>query len=65
MSLSDLQNSLKISNKNCAIIVQFGRSEIMRKGQTKLIERAINYGYDDSRIELLRNEELTIKQLET
>lgn len=36
----------------------------MRKGQTKLIERAINYGYDDSRIELLRNEELTIKQLE-
>jgi hypothetical protein len=36
----------------------------MRKGQIKLIERAIKYGYDNSRIELLRNEKLTIKQLE-
>lgn len=36
----------------------------MRKGQLKLIERATRYGIDNEKVELLKNENLTIKQLE-
>lgn len=36
----------------------------MRKGQINLIERATRYGIDYKRVELLKNENLTIKQLE-